>query len=94
MFLDDLPSATVMEGKKYYDTHIPLGYIRWTGEAGEADGEKISGFFGIPTNLKPRTFIYNHLDIEVLIHETGLTQLNGDRSYGESQITFDFEQFG
>ena len=91
MFLDDLPSATVMEGKKYYDTHIPLGYIRWTGEG---DGEKASGFFGIPTNLRPRTFIYNHLDIEVMIHETGLTQMNGARSYGESQITFDFEQFG
>ena len=29
LYLDDLPSATIIEGKPHYDTHIPLGYIRW-----------------------------------------------------------------
>ena len=74
MYLDDLPSATVIDGKTYYDTHVPLGFIRWTERP---DSEKkettFSLFGGIPVNLKPKTFIYNHLDIEVTIHETGAT---------------------
>ena len=95
MFLDDLPSATIMDGTAYYDTHIPLGYIKWTepGVNGTSSTPSKGFFGGLPYKLSPKTYIYNHLDIEVTIHETGATQIAG-RSYGESQITIDLENYG
>ena len=82
MFLDDLPSATKIGEYTYYDTHVPLGYVRWrekpsnkTSEDAEDDQDertKATPWFKFnPSNLLPHVYIYNHLDIEVIIHETG-----------------------
>ena len=62
MYLDDLPSATVLAGKTYFDTHIPLGYIQNSGFkfASLVDGEK-------DPSEKQKFFVYNHLDIEVTV---------------------------
>ena len=74
MYLDDLPSATVLNAQTYYDTHIPLGYIHNYIE----DIEEDSSIDGPKKKLtKPRTkfFVYNHLDIEVTVQENMITDL-------------------
>jgi hypothetical protein len=86
MFLDDLPSATVMGDSTYYDTHVPLGYVRFRerptrkqteeGDENEDEKQKPSPWYKFnPSNLMPHVYIYNHLDIEVTIHETAATQV-------------------
>ena len=80
MYLDNLPSATIIGNKTYYDTHIPLGYIVWRSESGFVP------FKGVDAGekVKPKIFIYNHLDIEVIVQETMIT---------EQKLTTDHEQF-
>ena len=95
MFLDDLPSATVIGDYTYYDTHIPLGYVRWrerpttkateeldedgnpkTDEETEEEKPKVSFWQNFrPAAMMPHVYIYNHLDIEVTIHETAASQV-------------------
>ena len=51
MYLDDLPSATVLGDKTYYDTHIPLGYIRWREKPSEDGDGLIHGIVPDPSKM-------------------------------------------
>ena len=89
MYLDDLPSATMIGNKTYYDTHIPLGYITFRNVK---PNYTVIGMPEIPA--EPRIFIYNHLDIEVLVHENMLTEMEMTTVH-EQFLNIDFsEQFG
>ena len=88
MYLDDLPSATIMGENTYYDTHIPLGYIVWRKENPTVPG------IPIDVKPKPRVFIYNHLDIEVIVQETMVTEAKMTTNHKQF-LDLDFsEQFG
>lgn len=68
LFVDDLPSATVQNGKTHYEYNIPLGFIP------EIDNS---------TNKEPRlkpykeTAVYNHLDIKIKVSPTLKSDLVG-----------------
>ena len=70
LFVDDLPSATVLEGQTHYEWTVPLGYIP---EASELDTDSE---WSQQKLFKP-VAIYNHLEIKVKVHPTIKSNLLG-----------------
>lgn len=68
LFLDDLPSATVIKGQTHYEWAIPLGFTTPPMNANE-DGR-------VP--YQP-VGIYNHLDIKIKVHPTLKSSLVGTK---------------
>ena len=68
LFLDDLPSATVQNGKTHYEYNIPLGFIPETKKSANKEPK-----------MKPyvETAIYNHLDIKIKVTPTLKSNLVG-----------------
>ena len=61
LYLDDLPSATIINDETFYGSTIPVGYS-------QGDDKKVHiDYDGILQDIN----IFNHLDITVLVHETG-----------------------
>lgn len=70
VFLDDLPSATVMPDseQKLYTENVPLGFIsRQASDSGNYDDEDL---------WEDSIGIFNHLDLKVLIHPSLMTTYN------------------
>ena len=56
LFVDDLPSATVQDGKTHYEWTVPLGF-------------SLPPIVTAPTAYR-RVGIYNHLEIKIKVHPT------------------------
>jgi len=69
LFVDDLPSATVSEGKTHYEWTVPLGFV--PDSEPFQDGPKRS-----ERPYKP-VAVYNHLDIKIKVHPTLKSNLVG-----------------
>lgn len=80
LFLDDLPSATVQDGRTHYEWLIPLGYVI-------EENKKEPNSSRRP--YKP-VAIYNHLDIKVKVHPT----LKSDYFGSSNPQTFVFDMPG
>lgn len=64
LFVDDLPSATIVEGMTHYEYTVPLGFV----------AEKMS------KNTYRTYGIYNHLDIKIKVHPTLKSDLFGQQN--------------
>jgi hypothetical protein len=73
MFLDDMPSATVVDGQTHYEWTVPLGFI--------PDKKNLEKFLSDKKFMDGRGFIpvaiYNHLDIKIKVHPTLKSDLFG-----------------
>lgn len=60
LFVDDLPSATVQDGKPHYEWLVPLGYV--------AENDHLDS----KSSARPykTVAVYNHLEIKIKVHPT------------------------
>ena len=68
LYLDDLPSATIINGQPEYGSTIPLGYIKGGKQKVNLD------YDGMIKDIN----VFNFLNITVLVHDTPQSKMIGN----------------